>query len=212
MKTLGYADFAAMLKAAAARIDDSKDVLTELDSKIGDGDHGTTMAKVMGVVRSSVDGYAGTDIKGLLSSIGMSILSVGGGATVPLYGSLFSGMARSAPEGSAVLGTEELAAMFESGRDRLLKFSKAAPGDKTLVDALAPAVAAMRAAAASGDAAAMFEAAAKAAQDGSDKTKNYVARHGRAMNLGERALGTPDPGSVSMALIFRAFADYVKGV
>ena len=209
MKTVDYAAFAGMLKAAAAKIEDAKGKLTELDSQIGDGDHGTTMAKVMGLVKETVDGYEGRDVKGLLSKIGMSILTVGGGATVPLYGSLFSGMARAAAEGPGALDAPALAVMFESGRDRLLKFSKAAPGDKTLVDALVPAVEAM-AAMAAGGADAMFEAAAEAAQKGSDRTRNQVARHGRAMNLGERSLGIPDPGSVSMALIFRAFADYVK--
>jgi dihydroxyacetone kinase-like protein len=209
MKTVDYAAFAGMLKAAAAKIEGAKDELTELDSQIGDGDHGTTMAKVMELVRKTVDGYEGKDVKGLLSKIGMSILSVGGGATVPLYGSLFSGMARAAAEGPGALDAPALASMFEAGRDRLLKFSKAQPGDKTLVDALAPAVETMRAKAGCG-ADVMFEAAAEAAQAGSDSTKNLVAKHGRAMNLGERSLGIPDPGSVSMALIFRAFADYVK--
>lgn len=210
MESLDYASFAAMLKAAAAKIEASKAMLTELDSKIGDGDHGTTMAKVMELVAKTTDEYGGSDIKGLLSKIGAAILSVGGGATVPLFGSFFGGMGRPVAEGASQIDAAALASSFASGSERLLKFSKASPGDKTLVDALVPAVEAMKSASRQGDIAVMLEAGAKAAAEGSLKTRDYVAKHGRAMQLGDRAIGVQDPGSVSMSLIFRAFADSVK--
>lgn len=193
MKQLDYAGFVAMFKAAAAKIQDSKTMLTELDSEIGDGDHGITMTKVMGLVAKTASEYGKTDIKGLLAAIGMSILSVGGGATVPLYGSFFSGMSRAAVDGAQETDAASLAAMFESGCERLLKFSKASVGDKTLVDALVPAVEAMKAEVAHGDIAVMLEAGARAAAEGSKKTKEYVAKQGRAKNLGDRAIGIQDP-------------------
>ena len=138
-------------------------------------------------------------------AVGMAVLNMGGGATVPLFGSLFSGMARAVPEGAAELTKEQLAEAFKSGEARLLKFSKAPLGGKTMVDALTPAVAAF-ADYGGADIAAALEAARLAAHEGCMKTKDYVAHFGRAKNLGERALGIPDPGSVSVSIIFKAFA------
>ena len=143
-----------------------------------------------------------------LSAVGMAVLNMGGGATVPLFGSLFSGMARAVPEGTTELTKEQLAEAFKSGEARLLKFSKAPLGGKTMVDALTPAVAAF-ADYGGADIAAALEAARLAAHEGCMKTKDYVAHFGRAKNLGERALGIPDPGSVSVSIIFKAFAKSV---
>ncbi len=210
MDRLNVKDFTSMLSAAALSIENAKDELTELDSKIGDGDHGTTMSKVMELVASTAQGYGGNDLKGLFSSIGMNILNVGGGATVPLFGSFFGGMAKADGADTESADAALIAAMFVSGKERLLKFSKASLGDKTLVDALIPAVDALKENIEKGIPP-MFEAAAEAAAEGSAKTKDFVAKHGRAKNLGDRVIGIPDPGSVSIALIFRAFADRVKG-
>lgn len=193
-----------MLGAAAALIRENEPRLTGLDSKLGDGDHGTTMVKVMELVSETAASRAGGGFKAMLADVGAAVLSVGGGATVPLFGSFFSGMSRCAPEGDA--DAETLCAMFASGTERLLKFSKAAVGDKTLVDALIPAVDAMRPSS-GGGIARMLEAAADAAEAGSESTKSMTARHGRAKNLGERVIGFADPGSVSIALVFRAFSD-----
>lgn len=205
MEKLTYGRFVKMLGCAASAITDAKDELTELDSQIGDGDHGTTMVKVMETVKVTAEGYQGGDFKGMLSAVGMAVLNMGGGATVPLFGSLFSGMARAVPEGAAELTKEQLAEAFKSGEARLLKFSKAPLGGKTMVDALTPAVAAF-ADYGGADIAAALEAARLAAHEGCMKTKDYVAHFGRAKNLGERALGIPDPGSVSVSIIFKAFA------
>ena len=136
----------------------------EPDSQIGDGDHGTTMVKVMEKVRETAESYGGGDFKGMLSAVGMAVLNMGGGATVPLFGSLFSGMARAIPEGVSELTKEQLAEALKSGEARLLKFSKAPLGAKTMVDALTPAVAAF--AECGGDIAASLEAARLAAHVG----------------------------------------------
>ena len=204
MEKLEYSRFVEMLGSAASAIAAAKDELTELDSQIGDGDHGTTMVKVMEKVRETAESYGGGDFKGMLSAVGMAVLNMGGGATVPLFGSLFSGMARAIPEGVSELTKEQLAEALKSGEARLLKFSKAPLGAKTMVDALTPAVTAF--ADCGGDIAASFEAARLAAHEGCMKTKDYVAHFGRAKNLGERALGVPDPGAVSVSIIFKAFA------
>lgn len=198
-----------MLGAAAALIRENEPRLTGLDSKLGDGDHGTTMVKVMEIVTETAAASAGNGLKALLADVGAAVLGVGGGATVPLFGSFFSGMSRLAPEGADGADAETLCAMFAAGTERLLKFSKAAVGDKTLVDALLPAVDAMKAHS-GGGIARMLEAAAEAAEAGSESTKNMTARHGRAKNLGDRVIGFADPGSVSVALLFRAFADKIR--
>lgn len=197
-----------MLRAAAVLIEENEPRLTELDSKIGDGDHGTTMVRVMRVVTAAADSRAAGDFKSLLSGVGTAVLGVGGGATVPLFGSFFSGMGSVAPAGAGEADAQALCAMFAAGTERLLKFSKASVGDKTLVDALLPAVQAMKAA--PGGIVQMFGAAADAAEAGSAGTEKLTARHGRAKNLGERAIGFADPGSVSIALMFRAFAEKIK--
>lgn len=197
-----------MLRAAAVLIEENGQRLTELDSRIGDGDHGTTMVKVMGVVTAAADNCAGGDFKGLLFAVGAAVLSVGGGATVPLFGSFFSGMGVRAPEGASGVDAETLCEMFAAGAERLLKFSKASIGDKTLVDALLPAVQALKTA--PGGIAQRFAAAADAAEAGSASTEGLIARRGRAKNLGERAIGLADPGSVSVALMFRAFAEEIR--
>ena len=136
MEKLEYSRFVEMLGSAASAIAAAKDELTELDSQIGDGDHGTTMVKVMEKVRETAESYGGGDFKGMLSAVGMAVLNMGGGATVPLFGSLFSGMARAIPEGVSELTKEQLAEALKSGEARLLKFSKAPLGAKTMVDAL----------------------------------------------------------------------------
>ena len=205
MEKLAYGRFVKMLGAAASAIACAKDELTELDSRIGDGDHGTTMVKVMEKVKETAEGYQGGDFKGMLAAVGMAVLNMGGGATVPLFGSLFSGMARAVPEGAEELTKDQLAEAFKSGEARLLKFSKAPLGAKTLVDALTPAVEAFSSCEGN-DVAAALEAARLAAHEGCLKTRDYVAHFGRAKNLGERALGVPDPGSVSVSIIFKAFA------
>lgn len=205
MEKLEYKRFVKMLDTAAEAISDAKDELTELDSKIGDGDHGTTMVKVMEQIKETADGYEGSDFRGMLAAVGAAVLNMGGGATVPLFGSFFSGMGRAIEAGKAELTKDELAEAFKAGEARLLKFSKAPLGAKTLVDALTPAVQTFSEYQGP-DIAAALEAARLAAHEGCMKTKDYVAHFGRAKYLGEGSLGIPDPGSVSVSIIFKAFA------
>ena len=208
--TIGYDELVAMLRGAAEQIQTNKDTLSKLDSVGGDGDHGTTMARAMGNLEKAIAVAKKRDLKTLLSDIGWAIMGVDGGATGPLFGTLFIGMSDSAP-GKGALDTAALATMFESGLAALQKQSKAKVGDKTMMDALIPAVAALRAAAAaSKDAPAALADAATAAQQGAESTRNFAAKFGRAKNLGDRTIGHPDPGAVSTALLFRGFAEALK--
>jgi len=208
--TIGYDEIVRMLRGAAEQVQKNKDTLSKLDSVGGDGDHGTTMARAMGNLEKAIAAAKKRDLKTLLYDIGWAIMGVDGGATGPLFGTLFIGMSDSVP-GKGALDAAALAAMFEAGLTALQKQSKAKVGDKTMMDALIPAVAALRTAAASGkDVPASLRAAATAAQQGAETTKNFAAKFGRAKNLGDRTIGHPDPGATSTAFLFRGFAEAVR--
>jgi dihydroxyacetone kinase-like protein len=133
-----------------------------------------------------------------------------GGSTGPLLGSLYMGMSESV-EGKDTLDGAALAAMFRAGLNGMSEQSKANVGDKTMMDAIMPAVDAMEAAAVEGKSIDdMFADAAKAAADGAEATKSMQAKFGRARNLGERTIGHKDPGATSMSLIFQSFADSIS--
>ena len=205
--TIGYDEFVRMLRGAAGQVQQNKEALSKLDSVGGDGDHGTTMARAMGNLEKTIAAAKSRDLKALLSGIGWAIMGVDGGATGPLLGSLFMGMSEGVA-GEPALDAAALAAVFEAGLASVQKRTKARVGDKTMMDALVPAVAALRAAAAAGkDVAVALGEAAAAAQQGAETTKNFAAKFGRAKNLGDRTVGHPDPGATSMSLLFRGFAE-----
>jgi phosphoenolpyruvate---glycerone phosphotransferase subunit DhaL len=203
---ISIADLKRMLAEAARRLREQREVLTQLDSVAGDGDHGVTMLRTAEQMEAALQGATSQSPAVLLKDCGWRVLSVDGGASSALLGTLFTGMAGSAGEFDLDCGA--LAAIFESGMNALLKQTKARPGDKTMVDALAPAVAALRAAAACGKPIPVaLEQAAAAAHDGAESTKALVARYGRAKFQGEKTLGHIDAGAASMALIFRGFSE-----
>jgi dihydroxyacetone kinase-like protein len=196
-----------MLHAAAGKIRASSARLSQLDSAIGDGDHGTTMLRAMGLMEKVIAGAPRSDIGVMLTDVGWAFMGVDGGAIGPLLGTLALGMAESVPQ-KAALDAAGFAAMFEAGLAAVQKQTKAQVGDKTLIDALVPAVAALRASVSAGEtAAAAMKKAAEAAEAGAESTVPMRARFGRARNLGDRAIGSPDPGATSISLIFRGMAD-----
>ena len=200
---IGVDEFVAMLAGAAEAIRAHHEELGRLDSFGGDGDHGATMLRAMGQVEKAVAGAAGKDLAGLLKDVGWAIMGVDGGATGPLLGSLFMSMAKADTE--AIKDAAGLAALFEAGLAGVRRRTKAEPGDKTMLDALIPAVAALRdAESASIDGA--LAAAASSALEGAASTRQMQARFGRAKNLGEKSIGEQDPGATSMAYIFQGFA------
>lgn len=206
---LGYNDFVTMFQKAAEQIQANHPMLSKLDSFGGDGDHGTTMLRAMGCLQKGIDQTTSGSLADLLNNIGWAIMGVDGGATGPLLGSFFSGMAEKAPATNQA-DIQALAAMFEAGRRNLSTLTQAKVGDKTLVDALVPGVEALKVAARHGqDIPAALEAAVVAAAKGAEATQTMQPRFGRAKNLGAAAIGHPDAGATSVSLMFKGFAQGV---
>lgn len=179
--------------------------LTELDSAIGDGDHGTNLARGAAATSSKVDAEKPEHLDQLFRLVGMTLISSVGGASGPLYGTLFLRMSLSVGSGTE-LTPEQLADALESGVGGIVDRGKPELGDKTMYDALEPAVRAFRAHLAEGVPAAA-RAASDAAAAGRDATAGLVARKGRASYLGDRSVGHIDPGAASAALMFSALAE-----
>jgi phosphoenolpyruvate---glycerone phosphotransferase subunit DhaL len=179
--------------------------LTELDSAIGDADHGVNLTRGMDTVMAAVDPAPGTPGE-LLKKVGMTLVTSVGGASGPLYGTFFLRGAAAAGEASALDGTA-LLAVLRAGLEGIVARGKAEPGDKTMYDALAPALDAFeRSLAARDDVGAAARAAADAAAEGRDATEPMLALKGRASYLGERSVGHIDPGAASSALLLEALA------
>jgi phosphoenolpyruvate---glycerone phosphotransferase subunit DhaL len=195
------------IRAYAAAVSERRAELVKLDTAIGDGDHGTNMERGMRKAVEKVDGTDGDDIGGLLKAVGMALVSSVGGAAGPLYGTLFLQM------GTASAGREELdlagwTDALESGVKGLQARGKAEPGDKTMVDALIPAVEALRAAGdGDGGLADALRRSAEAAEEGMKATIPLEARRGRASYLGPRSVGHQDPGATSAQLLLAVAAD-----
>jgi dihydroxyacetone kinase-like protein len=203
--TIGIDDMGRMVRSAADKIRANRDELSKLDSAIGDGDHGMTITRALGIAEKVIEESEKQELKGLLKDVGWGVMGVDGGATGPLLGSFIMGLGNGIGEQDAI-DCPTLAAMFEAGLAGVRRQSKAQIGDKTIMDALLPAVEAVRQAA--DGAKSIKEAlreAAEAAEKGAISTKEFQARFGRAKNLGDRTIGHQDPGATSMALIFQGF-------
>ena len=184
-----------------------RDWLTELDSAIGDADHGANMARGMAAVSERLAGGAPETIDELLKTVGMTLVSSVGGASGPLYGTFFLRAGMAAGAVSEVDGAA-LAAALRAGLDGVIARGKAEAGDKTMLDAMIPALDAFDAALASGAGTVeAARAASAAASAGRDATEPLVARKGRASYLGERSAGHLDPGAASTAILFETLAD-----
>lgn len=205
---LDYKVMVKMLLGAAEQIKENHARLSELDSFGGDGDHGTTMLRAMEKLENSVGAAQTGQIKKLLSDVAWAVMGTDGGVTGPLFGSFFLGMSNGAAE-AETLDVAAVAEMFEAGLNCLCKQTKAQIGDKTVIDALAPAVKGARRAADEGlHISAVLEQAADAASEGARATRNLEPRLGRAKHAAQQSLGHEDPGAVSVSLIFKGF---VKG-
>ena len=195
-----------MLVAATARVRGGCDYLSQLDATGGDGDHGVTMRRAMDEIEKTLAANPEANLRELIARVGWALLGIDGGATGPLLGSFFLGIADGVGERTS-LDAASLAAAFEVGVARVQKQTKAQAGDKTIVDALLPAVAALRTSADAGEAATpALRHAAEAASRGADATRNWVPKFGKARFSGERTRGHPDPGATSLAMIFAGFA------
>jgi dihydroxyacetone kinase-like protein len=184
--------------------------LTELDSAIGDADHGANLIRGMDAVMSAIDtGDQGDSPADLLKKVGMTLVTSVGGASGPLYGTFFLRGAAAAGDATSLDGPA-LLGVLRAGLEGIVARGKAEAGDKTMYDALAPALAAFESALGSGgDVAVAAHAAADAAATGRDATEPMLALKGRASYLGERSVGHIDPGAASSALLLRSLADTV---
>ncbi len=197
-----------MLRAAAERVIAAEPELTRADQAIGDGDHGVGMARGFRAALVALDGLDGeADPGAAFSAVGRAVLTNAGGASGAVFGSFFSAAGKSMT--GKVIGTVDLAAAFEAGAQAVMARGKAKAGDKTMLDALLPAIETLVAAGADTPGKALGRAAAAAAE-GAKATAGMQASTGRAKNLGARSIGHPDPGALSMAFIMHGMAGSTK--
>jgi len=200
-------DFSRFLETFAARIHAAKEELTQLDSAIGDADHGINMDRGMTAIVELLPGLQDGDAGTLFKQTGMKLISTVGGASGPLYGTFFLRLGTAFGPATEI-GPTELAAGFRAGLEGVIARGKAGLDDKTMVDAMVPAVAALEAGVE--DLPAALEAAAVAAADGRDRVTPLVARKGRASYLGERSAGHQDPGATSTTILFESLRDALR--
>lgn len=206
-------DVIACLNKMVEVVHENKEYLTELDSSIGDADHGINMDRgFQAIAKKLPDFSAMTDIGAILKACGMVLISTVGGASGPLYGTAFL-QAGAALAGKQELVPGDLLSAFDAALKGVIMRGKANLGDKTMVDALTPAVAALKEALANGATAAdALDKAAEAAEEGMKGTIPIQARKGRASYLGERSIGHQDPGATSSFLLIGTMAETAHAI
>lgn len=200
--------FEQWVRRFADLVAENRDFLTELDAAIGDADHGSNMDRGMKAAVAALDESASPTAGALLSKVGMTLVSTVGGASGPLFGTLFMRMGGSLGAAAETVSAADVATALRAGLVGVVDRGKAGPDDKTMYDALAPAVDALEAALAEhASLATGLKAARYAAAAGRDATMPMLARKGRASYLGERSVGHLDPGAATVALLLEAAAD-----
>jgi phosphoenolpyruvate---glycerone phosphotransferase subunit DhaL len=206
------------LRLAATRLHDQAAALTALDQAIGDGDHGTNMDRGFSAIVAQIDGGAADGdgdravTAARLRAAGRTLISTVGGAAGPLYGTALMRAGGAIAGSDGATDAEAALAGLDAAIGGIQALGKAAAGEKTMLDALIPALEAARAEVARGaDAKAVTAAMATAAEAGSTATIPLLATKGRASYLGERSIGHQDPGATSAAVLLRALADVVSG-
>jgi len=193
----------------AASVKEAEPLLTELDAAIGDADHGVNMRRGMNAVAAKLDTLALADLSGQLRVISTTLMSSVGGASGPLYGAFFL-QSSHATLHKTDLGLSDLTSALEAGYRGVVQLGKAAVGDKTMVDTLAAAVGSLRASCNHHEPLPdAVKACQKAARLAAEGTIPMIARKGRASYIGERSIGTQDPGATSASLLFDALVDAV---
>ena len=202
--TIGPAELAAMLEAIAQRIATEREALNRLDAALGDGDHGTSISAAFTAAVEAIAALDQPSASDVWLAAAKALMNRMGGASGAIFGSFFlKGVA--VIRGRDSLNKRDMDAVLAAGLQGVQARGKAQVGDKTMVDALAPAVAAF---ALAGDYAAGWRSAAVAARIGADSTRELTARRGRARYLGVRASGHVDPGAMTIALLFEAIDDW----
>jgi len=209
MQQFDNASAGDIVLSLADRIIENRAYLSEIDGKIGDGDHGVNMAKGFGMAADRIRGND-MSLASAFDTLGTVLMTEIGGSMGPLYGIMFTQFAETI-ETSPSIGAEAFGAMLGSGLEGIQTIGSAKVGDKTLLDALVPAIEAFNSANAAGKPFAdALDAMAAAAEQGRDSTRDLVARIGRASRLGERSVGVLDAGATSCALILKTLASGAK--
>lgn len=194
-----------MLLSAASAMAKQEEYLCEIDSKFGDGDHGLTIAKIAKLLQEKVPQWKNESMAEFLGDIGMEIMEVRGGSAGPLYGTLIGGLGAQLTGEDEELDGEGAKRMLAGALAEMQDITTAKIGDKTMMDALIPGVKAAQES--TGEADAIWRAAAKAAQDGAKASEQFVAKFGRAKSYKEETIGTPDAGAVSTSLFITGMAE-----
>lgn len=207
MSSLDTKQMAAIVEGMAKKIEAEKEYLTELDNEIGDGDHGINLARGFEAVEKKLPSLAGGDIGALLKGVGMQLVSTVGGASGPLYGTAFM-KAGMACKGLTEIDGPAFVKAMEAAVDGIKMRGKATEGEKTMLDALCPALKVMQDDVAAGKSLKeVLQDAAQAAEKGVEYTKTIIATKGRASYLGERSLGHQDPGATSSLYLLQVLAE-----
>ena len=205
--TISKAQIIQWLTTYAQVIRENKEMLTQLDAEIGDADHGVSMERGFQAVLQKLPTVADQDIGAIFKNVGMTLVSTVGGASGPLYGTLFMQMSMSAA-GKQELSLGDFATAFETGVKGVMMRGKANLGEKTMIDSLLPTVEVLKAAAAqNGLISVAIHDAERAAYKGMLDTVPLIARKGRASYLGERAIGHQDPGATSSYLLIKTASE-----
>jgi dihydroxyacetone kinase-like protein len=209
MQQFDNASSGDIVLSLAARIIENRAYLSEIDGKIGDGDHGVNMAKGFGMAAERIKG-SDMSLAVAFDTLGTVLMTEIGGSMGPLYGVMFIQFAETI-EKVALIDAPTFAAMLSNGLEGIEAIGSAKVGDKTLLDTLVPAIDAFNAANAGGKSFSdALDALVVAAEKGRDNTKDLVAKIGRASRLGERSIGVLDAGATSCALILKALALGIK--
>ena len=202
--TLDRAAVAAMLTSAAKLLADNADRLSEIDSRFGDGDRGVTINKIAKLLLERVPQWGDESIQDFLDDLGTAIMEVKGGSAGPLYGTMIGGLGVELGPDENELDADGVKRMFAGCLSEMEDITTAKVGDKTMMDALIPAVEAAQAA--EGSPRDILLAAAAAAEAGAVASEQFVSKFGRARSYKEQTIGTPDAGAVSTSLFIRGLA------
>ena len=196
-----------MFKKIALLWNENQDYLSQIDSRFGDGDHGITIGKIASLMEKSIEGWEDDDMETFIEDLGDNTMEIGGGSAGPLYGTMIGGL--SGPlEGNRPIDAKILKEMFTECLSAMEDITTAGIGDKTMMDALIPAVDAAQKA--DDDIMAILKAAKEAAVRGAKESEQYISRYGRARSYKEQTIGTPDAGAVSTSLFFAGLYDGLK--
>jgi len=197
-----------MLKEVSQAIINNVDVLTDADRAIGDGDHGIGMRRGFEAAREALGSKDIKTVEEVFNAAGMALISKTGGAAGIVFGTFFCSGAKAFSDNVAIRG-DNFVKFLEVAQAAVAKRGGVEEGQKTMVDAIAPAARSSKAANIE-DIAAVFSAAARGAMDGVEKTKSMIATTGKARSMGERSIGYPDPGAISISIILGAMHEFVS--